>query len=75
MIEDPMTETVNLVVEGMTCGGCENAVRRVLQNTTGVDSVTPSHRDARVEVRFDPAQVPLETIREKISSLGYSVQP
>ncbi len=38
-----MTETLQLSVSGMTCGGCENAVKRTLLQTAGVESVTASH--------------------------------
>ena len=75
MTEDPMSETVKLAVTGMTCGGCENAVMRVLQQTPGVEEVAASHREKRVEVKFDPSKVAVDTLRQKITSLGYQVGP
>ena len=68
-----MNEKIQLTVTGMTCGGCENAVTRVLLQTTGVEHASASHADKRVDVTFDPAKVSVDTLRQKITELGYSV--
>lgn len=70
-----MSEKLLLTVTGMTCGGCENAVTRTLLNTSGVESVTASHKKSLVEVTFEPAKVGPAVILEKIASLGYTVAP
>ena len=57
----------------MTCGGCENAVRRTLQQVAGVREVTASHLANEVAVTFDEATVTPQTIRERIEALGYTV--
>jgi copper chaperone CopZ len=67
-----MTQTVH--VTGMTCGGCENAVRRAVGKLAGVSEVTASHAEQRVIVSYDDAQVDLAAIKAKIASLGYRVQ-
>jgi copper chaperone CopZ len=64
----------NLHVTGMTCGGCENAVKRAVGKLAGVSEVTASHTDQRVTVSYDDTLVDLAAIRAKISSLGYQVQ-
>ena len=69
-----MSTTLTLPVHGMTCGGCENAVKRALGAMTGVGDVTASHRDNQVIVTFDSAQVSAADIKTKIGVLGYSVQ-
>jgi copper ion binding protein len=66
-----MTQTLH--VTGMTCGGCENAVRRAVGKLPGVSEVVASHADERVTVSFDEAQVALAAIKAKIASLGYQV--
>ncbi len=68
-----MSETVHLHVTGMTCGGCEGAVIRVLGQLPGVEAVTASHAASAVEVRFDPTRTSLDSIRERIAALGYAV--
>ena len=70
-----MSSTLQLVVTGMTCGGCENAVTRVLLATPGVSDVRASHADDRVEVTFEPETVGPAVLREKIAALGYAVAP
>ena len=70
-----MSETLQLAVTGMTCGGCENAVRRTLMSTEGVEEVTASHAASLVGVTFDPAKVTPAVLKEKIEALGYDVAP
>lgn len=68
-----MSTTLTLPVQGMTCGGCENAVKRAVGALPGVSDVTASHRDARVVVTYDPALVAPADIEAKIGRLGYRV--
>lgn len=68
-----MPTTLTLPVNGMTCGGCENAVKRALGTLPGVSGVEASHRDQRVVVTFDPAAVSADDIAKKIGLLGYQV--
>ena len=68
-----MAETVRLAVTGMTCGGCENAVKRTLLKLDGVDSVTASHSDNSVQASYDPARIAPDAMRKAIESLGYRV--
>ena len=70
-----MTEILQLTVTGMTCGGCETAVKRTLQQLAGVDDVKASHADNLVGVTFDPDKVDAATIKGRIASLGYEVAP
>jgi copper ion binding protein len=68
-----MTESVTLRVTGMTCGGCENAVKRALGRLDGVGAVEASHVDQRVAVTFDPARVTADHIAQRITAAGYTV--
>lgn len=70
-----MIERVTLSVAGMTCGGCENAVRRSLMKLDGVEEVSASHADGAVTVRFDSTRTGLPAIRRQIEALGYRVAP
>ncbi len=60
-------------VTGMTCGGCENAVRRVVSSVAGVGNVTASHQDNRVIVDYDPVRADVSKIKEAIKTAGYAV--
>jgi copper chaperone CopZ len=66
-------EHLNLTVTGMTCGGCENAVRRVVSTLNGVAQVTASHQDNRVTVEYDATKADRATIARAIENAGYSV--
>ncbi len=68
-----MTQRATLKVNGMTCMGCENAIKRVLKQVKGVDEVTASHKDGKVDVTYDSDQATPATFREKIEGLGYQV--
>jgi copper chaperone CopZ len=67
--------TLTLHVTGMTCGGCENAVKRAVGRLPGVAEVGASHQEQRVTVEYDAAQVTPGTIAAKITALGYQVAP
>jgi copper chaperone CopZ len=69
-----MGTTVQLRVTGMTCGGCENAVKRALLRSPGVEEATASHQQTRVDIRFDPAVVTLDALKAQIAQLGYTVE-
>ena len=69
-----MAETLNLKVTGMTCGNCENAVKRTLMKLDGVESVNASHTENRVVASYDPARVAPEAMRKAIESIGYRAE-
>lgn len=68
-----MMQTLTLKVTGMTCGGCENAVKRALGRLDGVGDVTASHAEERVTVAFDPAKISSDVIKARIAAIGYTV--
>lgn len=68
-------DTLQLKVTGMSCGGCENAIRRALQQVDGVEEVSASHTAGTVGVRFDPGKVTPTLLKERIEMLGYDVTP
>ena len=68
-----MTDQLTLTVTGMTCGGCENAIKRAVSNLAGVSNVDASHGENRVTVTFDPSKLDRETIAQQIEKAGYKV--
>ena len=66
-------ETVTLKVTGMTCGGCENSVKRALGRLDGVGEVFASHAEQRVTVSLDPGKVTPDQVRQKIVAIGFTV--
>lgn len=66
-------ETVTLGIEGMTCGGCAIAARRVLTRLDGVEKAEVSHAESRAVVTYDPVRVTPEQMIEALAErLGYS---
>jgi copper chaperone len=70
-----MTETLQLTVTGMTCGGCENAVKKALQQIDGVEEVSASHSANLVGVSYDADRVTRAMLKQRIEALGYDVAP
>lgn len=65
-------DTVVLHVEGMDCGGCTVAVRRVLQRLDGVSKAEVSYEQKRAVVTFDPAKVTTAQMIAAIATLKYT---
>lgn len=65
---------VTLNVEGMTCDGCENAIKAGVENLDGIASVESSHEEAWTKVKYDKNQTSLEDIESKITETGYEVK-
>ena len=65
-------EQLILNVTGMTCGGCENAVRRAVAQLDGVSNVSASHAENRVVVEHDPARVDRTRIADAITKAGFT---
>jgi Cd2+/Zn2+-exporting ATPase len=55
----------------MHCGGCENAVRFTLRRTAGVIRVDADHRRDEVRLRYDPARISEDEIRERVRAAGF----
>ena len=65
---------VTLNVEGMTCEGCENAVKAGVESLDGIASVESSHEEGWTRVKFDKAATSVEAIEGKITDTGYEVK-
>jgi copper chaperone len=68
-----MADELTLDVRGMTCGGCENAVKRVVSMLAGVSNVIASHAQNKVTVTFDPTKIDRQAIARAIETAGYQV--
>ena len=68
-----MIQRATLKVSGMSCAGCENAIKRVLKQVQGVQDVVASHAEGTVEVTYDADQAAPAVFGQKIEGLGYQV--
>jgi copper chaperone len=69
-----VAEELTLNVTGMTCGGCESAIRRVLSMVDGVASATASYKDSKVTVVYDATRTDRGAIARAIEAAGYGIQ-
>ena len=64
---------VVLDVDGMTCTGCENAIKAGVENLDGIASVESSFEEGWTKVKYDANQTSMEQIEGKITETGYTV--
>jgi copper chaperone len=65
---------VTLEVEGMTCDGCENAIKAGVESLEGIAEVESSHEEAWTRVKYDKNATSVEDISAKITDTGYEVR-
>lgn len=65
---------ITIGVEGMTCAGCENAVKKNIETLEGIAEVSASHVDSVAVVKYDATKTSPEDIEGKISEAGYTVK-
>ncbi len=63
---------INLKVEGMVCGGCENRVQNAVSMIEGVEKVVANHTTGTVNITAEES-VDENTIKEKINDIGFEV--
>jgi copper chaperone CopZ len=68
-----MASSVDLTVTGMKCGGCEANITGKLTALPGVSAVTAAHKENKVSVQYDAAQVSPEQIIQTITAAGFKV--
>ena len=71
---NPEWVEVVLNVDGMTCDGCENAIKAGLESLEGIDVVESSYEEGWTKVKFDESLTSLEDIEGKITETGYVVE-
>jgi copper chaperone len=64
-------ETVRMQISGMSCGHCVHSVKQALAAVPGVTVNNVEIGSATVQV--DPAQVPLQALKDAVEDQGYEV--
>ncbi|MET0833978.1 MAG: heavy metal translocating P-type ATPase [Actinomycetota bacterium] len=67
--------TVDLPIEGMTCGACAARIERGLNRIDGVASASVNLAAERATVVYDPAVTGPPAFEDKVAALGYAVGP
>src|SRR5947209_8095271 len=60
------TKVTTLHIDGMSCGSCVTAVKRVLSKVAGVVAVNVSYEEKRSVVTYDPAKVTPQKIASAV---------
>src|SRR5712692_4032233 len=62
-----------LPIKGMTCANCANTIERTLKRAPGVETASVSYASEKASVTFDPSQVKLDQLQQRIADAGYAV--
>lgn len=61
-----------LKINGMTCAACSARIEKVLGKMDGIDSISVNLATEKASVSYDPTQINLSEIIEKIAKIGYT---
>ena len=65
-------QEITLNVDGMTCHGCENRLKKALETIDGVLEVTADYQTKKVNIKL-AKEVAKETLISKIEDIGFVV--
>ena len=66
-------QTLELVIDGMSCNGCVGSVTRVLKGVPGVADVSVTLAPPRALVTFDPAKTGRADFAAAVEDAGYGI--
>jgi P-type Cu+ transporter len=70
---ETVTQQIELPITGMTCASCVRTVERALKKADGVQEASVNLASERAHVTYDPAQVDVSEMIERVSNAGYGV--
>ncbi|EGQ3547796.1 copper-translocating P-type ATPase [Staphylococcus pseudintermedius] len=70
-----MTQEETFKITGMTCAACSARIERVLQRETGIDQINVNLVMENGTVKYDPSQISIEEIYERVAKIGYEAFP
>ena len=65
--------SINLNVEGITCGGCEKSIRNALLENDGVSEAKASHETGVVAIEFDDSKIQADQLKKAIEEAGFDI--
>ncbi|MCX6258962.1 MAG: cation transporter [Bacteroidia bacterium] len=66
-------QTVEFKVDGMSCEGCENAIKGSVGKCPGVQDVQASATNGNAVVKFDKSKTNTDDLKKAIEKKGYTV--
>ncbi|MDU0287021.1 heavy metal translocating P-type ATPase [Staphylococcus pseudintermedius] len=70
-----MTQEETFKITGMTCAACSARIERVLQRESGIDQINVNLVMENGTVKYDPSQISIEEIYERVAKIGYEAFP
>ncbi|QHW37494.1 copper-translocating P-type ATPase [Staphylococcus ursi] len=70
-----MTQEETFKIAGMTCAACSARIERVLQREAGIDQMNVNLVMENGTVKYDPSQITIEEIYERVAKIGYEAFP
>ncbi len=68
-------KTLQAQIGGMDCGGCAKTIEATLQQLPGIAEAKVSFATERLNITYDVQQVNEDTIRDRVTALGYTIEP
>lgn len=72
-VEQSNIKEIMVIIEGMTCAGCEAHVESEVTKLDGILNVKADYKAANTVVKYDETKVDLEKIETAILSTGYKI--
>lgn len=66
-------ETEIVKIKGMTCMGCANSVKNLLEKIPGVDNADVSLEQKQATVRYNPATTDVNQFKNAIEDAGFEI--
>lgn len=63
---------LEIKINGMVCGGCENRVKNALSTIEGIESVEANHNTGIVTIKAEK-DLDMVQIKERIVDLGFEI--
>ena len=66
-------QTIQIKINGMTCMGCVNSVKAVLEKISGVDNADVALEQAQATIQYDAETTSVDQFKQAIEDAGFNV--
>jgi copper chaperone len=66
-------QTTILNINGMTCMGCVNSIKNVVEEVSGVSGADVSLENKQVKIQYDPEKTNINKFKEAIVGAGFEI--
>ena len=73
VVDKSNIHTVQLNISAMDCEGCTAHINSELSKVNGVIEVNTSYKNANAIVKFDNSKISVDSIANKVNTIGYKV--